>query len=467
MKTSLLLLFGSPAAIPVQPNETRVRGNEDMYGSWGWFIDQIADNNKDAKPTESVQTASPSARTSRRNRQNRQRVAPQGSHKVTDDNRFDWFNRNENRFNTNENANSGPVILSQRSSNPALVAGSVLTRGSDVSKSHTQNASNLSRTGNVQFIGSTSDNNALMYNTFVGEGSGFGSDRSITSFSAQSSNADFYSMYADEYEKNQDRTGNSNGALNYALNEKPSNQGYTFNTNVHSDHFNPWSDYTFTRVADGELLPVQVVNEWPSNTSTLGGAIFEVVNFIFGETGTCYINLPTAVYWFHVFNAHIDPSNSDPSSGVYAIVAANQAFEGKSTLDFIVNFQSDDLRFDGSQIELTCDSTDGWTSSIYSFPGNTVGDVARTNVRRPNDGNGFNDKKIIVEFPYNVEEFYVDDARLTVSTGGNDNTSGKTFEITGLTDSYLEEVWFGWNYVEGGWFTAADTSVSIFDDDTN
>ena len=70
-------------------------------------------------------------------------------------------------------------------------------------------------------------------------------------------------MYADEYEKNQDRTGNSNGALNYPLNEKPSNQGYTFNTNVHSDHFNPWSDYTFTRVADGELLPVE--NEYEAD----------------------------------------------------------------------------------------------------------------------------------------------------------------------------------------------------------
>ena len=68
---------------------------------------------------------------------------------------------------------------------------------------------------------------------------------------------------------------------------------------------------------------------------------------------------------------------------------------------------------------------------MYSFPGNTVGDVGRTNVRRPNDGNGFHDKKVIVEFPYNVEEFYVDDSRLTVSTGGADNTTGKTFTITG------------------------------------
>ena len=77
-----------------------------------------------------------------------------------------------------------------------------------------------------------------------------------------------------------------------------------------------------------------------------------------------------------------------------ALVAANQAFEGISTLDFIVNYQSDDLRFDASQIELSCDSTDTWVSALYSFPGNTVGDVGRTNVRRPNDGVGFHDKKV-------------------------------------------------------------------------
>merc|ERR1711993_76243 len=91
--------------------------------------------------------------------------------------------------------------------------------------------------------------------------------------------------------------------------------------------------------------------------------------------------------------------------GEYAIVAANQAFEGISTLDFIV------------------------------------------------------------EFPYNVSEFYLDDSRLTVSTDGENETSGKRFTIQGLSGTYLEEIWFGWNYNEASWFTAADTSVSIFDDE--
>ena len=79
---------------------------------------------------------------------------------------------------------------------------------------------------------------------------------------------------------------------------------------------------------------------------------------------------------------------------ILALVAANQAYEGVNTLDFIVNFQSDDLRFDASQIQLACDSTQTWTSSLSSFPGNTIGDVARTNIRRPADGNGFNNRRV-------------------------------------------------------------------------
>ena len=59
-----------------------------------------------------------------------------------------------------------------------------------------------------------------------------------------------------------------------------------------------------------------------------------------------------------------------------------------------MNFQSDDLRFDASQIQLACDSTQTWTSSLSSFPGNTIGDVARTNIRRPADGNGFNNRRV-------------------------------------------------------------------------
>lgn len=127
--------------------------------------------------------------------------------------------------------------------------------------------------------------------------------------------------------------------------EKPSSSGFTFQTSVERADYGHGSynsaideygsydpNYVPTPVVDNTPIPVSLTQEWPSNPNALGGAIFEVMNFIFGDAGTCYIRLPVAVYWFHVFNAHVDPIGSDPSSGVYALVAANQAFEGVSTL---------------------------------------------------------------------------------------------------------------------------------------
>ena len=412
MKTSLVLFLGA-GSVPVNQlvnnTEIRARRSDDTYGSWDWFISQIANDNKDAKPTESTPQTPPQ----RRNR-TFGRKQPVGSHGATDDSRFNFFYRNEENPPKATEEKEGPILLQARSSNPGLVAGSVLSRGKNKKNKNSGwnqfSITNPTNTGAVQFIGQSADNAALMYNAFAGgSGDDAGDDRSITSFSAGTQSADYYSIYADEYEKN-NLNNNQFGQITFAnQNDKPENREYTFNTQVQNTHFDPWAQYTQTRVNDGELLPVALVNEWPSNTQTLGGAIFEVMNFVFGEQGTCYINLPTAVYWFHVFNAHIDSSKSDPSSGVYgkknfskqtllkilALVAANQAFEGISTLDFIVNYQSDDLRFDASQIELSCDSTDTWVSALYSFPGNTVGDVGRTNVRRPNDGEGFHDKKVI------------------------------------------------------------------------
>ena len=127
--------------------------------------------------------------------------------------------------------------------------------------------------------------------------------------------------------------------------EKPSSSDFTFETSVERADYGHGSynsaidrygsydpNYVPTPVEDNTPIPVSLTQEWPSNPNALGGAIFEVMNFIFGDAGTCYIRLPVAVYWFHVFNAHVDPIGSDPSSGVYALVAANQAFEGVSTL---------------------------------------------------------------------------------------------------------------------------------------
>ena len=248
---------------------------------------------------------------------------PVGSHGATDDSRFNFFYRNDEKTGGAQ-PNQEPIMLQARSG-PAsgLVSGSVLSRGKNKKKNNGWNQfsiTNPTNTGAVQFIGQSADNNALMYNSFAGgSGDDSGADRSITSFSAAGAeSADYYSIYADEYEKNNLNSNNQFGQITFAnQEEKPQNREYTFNTQVQNTHFDPWAEYTQTRITDGELLPVGLVNEWPSNTQTLGGAIFEVMNFVFGEQGTCYINLPSAVYWFHVFNAHIDPSKSDPSAGIY------------------------------------------------------------------------------------------------------------------------------------------------------
>lgn len=77
--------------------------------------------------------------------------------------------------------------------------------------------------------------------------------------------------------------------------------------------------------------------------------------------------------------------------------------------DFIVNFIGDDYRFGAESIELSCDSSQKWTTSLLSFPGNTNGDKARTNVRAYD---GFDGKKVVIQFIYDVEGFYVDDPRI-------------------------------------------------------
>lgn len=243
---------------------------------------------------------------------------PSGSHAATDDSRFNFFYRNEQKPAAVPNVAKDEPIMLQARSGPLDIA-----RGKNKkNKGWNQfSITNPTNTGAVQFIGQSADSQALMYNSFAGGSGDGGDDRAITSFSATGGadeSADYYSIYADQYEKN-NLNGNSQfGQITFSSqNEKPQNREYTFNTQVQNTHFDPWAEYAQTRVNDGELLPVQLVNEWPSNTQTLGGAIYEVMNFVVGEQGTCYINLPTAVYWFHVFNAHIDPSKSDPSTGVY------------------------------------------------------------------------------------------------------------------------------------------------------
>lgn len=44
-----------------------------------------------------------------------------------------------------------------------------------------------------------------------------------------------------------------------------------------------------------------------------------------------------------------------------------------------MNFIGDDYRFNAADIELSCDSTNTWTTSLLSFPGNTLGEIYKIN----------------------------------------------------------------------------------------
>jgi len=435
--------------------------DKNFYGSWDWFIDQIAKENTAAEPTLSVvtTTVAPTRSTYRfqpRSFGSRASVSRFGGNfgsKVQENgedllaDKFAWFSRD--RPKPTPKPPQRPVqIMSRSGMGPGFFDQFGLSgRSNRISYDSLLDETFSRPFEEVQFL-PHSDGNAIMYNTFQETGSGDEPE-------------DIYNRQTITSFVNNDDVGrgkkNKNQYTNY-YDEKPSTDMFTFHTHVPNTHYDPSEYYVPTRVEDNTLLPVQLTQEWPSNENALGGAIFEVMNFIFGNTGTCYIKLPVAVYWFHVFNAHIDPTESDPSSGTYALIAANQAFEGVSTLDFIVNFIGDDYRFNAADIELSCDSTNTWTTSLLSFPGNTLGDVGRTNVRAVD---GFEGKKVVIQFIYDVENFHVDDKRLSVEPS---NGVGNTFTISGLSGTYLEEVWFEWNYEQGGWFSAADVLVGYFDE---
>lgn len=419
--------------------------DKNFYGSWNWFIDQIEKENSgpDVSLTSTPQIATPTKRSfSSNNFKIQPRALPSSSfssfrsinaktpikeEKNVLNDKFSWFN-------DRPKPTPKPIVDDFAFIQPR--AGGIF-QSYGLGQKELDDDDFFSQTPrDVQFL-PNSDGNAIMYNTFQELGSGEDPSNQYSSF---------------EVEKKK-----KNNQVDY----KPNQQSFTFHTNVENNYNNNYYDpsqvYQHTRVEDNTLLPVTLTQEWPSNDNALGGAIFEVMNFIFASTGTCYIRLPVAVYWFHVFNAHIDPTESDPSSGTYALIAANQAFEGVSTLDFIVNYIGDDYRFNAEDIELSCDSTNTWTTSLLSFPGNTNGDIGRTNVRSVD---GFEGKKVVIQFIYDVEGFYVDDQRLSVEPA---NGIGNTFTISDLSGTYLEEVWFGWLYQPGGWFSAADVLVGYFD----
>jgi hypothetical protein len=481
MKTGLILasLIQESSANPRVRRQGISPSDKGFYGSWDWFIDRIQKDSGITTTKRTTTTAAPtfqrsdflrtggsssfSSGNSRSSQgQGNTFKGPKGKQVLGED--IPWFRANQQPEKKFQQLLSdvGDVFKQQVSVNQQPSSNSRFSTRSGPSSVNNGFFKNngitrfeadgdaLVKPKPVQFIDDMG-RTALQYNAFdeIGSGDDKEDRPRTTSFSAE-----LPAMYKPDYSA-----------------EKPSSSDFTFQTSVERADYGHGSynsaidqygsydpNYVPTPVEDNTPIPVSLTQEWPSNPNALGGAIFEVMNYIFGDAGTCYIRLPVAVYWFHVFNAHVDPIGSDPSSGVYALVAANQAFEGVSTLDFIVNFIGDDYRFGAESIELSCDSSQKWTTSLLSFPGNTNGDKARTNVRAYD---GFDGKKVVIQFIYDVEGFYVDDPRIMFEPASG---IGNTFTLSQIDGTYLEELWFGWNYVPGGWFSAADVLVGYFDD---
>jgi len=195
----------------------------------------------------------------------------------------------------------------------------------------------------------------------------------------------------------------------------------------------------------GEEIPPGVVhpeNIWPSNDNTLGGGIFKYIPLQPIGNGTCTIQFPSPVAWFHVFNAHIR-ADSAVTSMVWKIVAANPTFEPSlddGSFSFAVQFNRG-FEFAANEITMTCNSDDEFTYAVYSFPQNHLQQSGRSNLRR-RDNVWDPTASYSLTFVSPVANFTVDDPRINVATYDNMN-----FLLSDVPDS-LEEVWFQFDYID-------------------
>jgi len=188
---------------------------------------------------------------------------------------------------------------------------------------------------------------------------------------------------------------------------------------------------------------------WPSNDHTLGGAMGHYRPADSIANGTCSVEFPTTVAWFHVFDAHIRAdAPSTPTN--WNLVAANPTFEPGTdgTFSYIVFFERGN-EFGMDEVEWNCDSSDEYTYAVYSFPQNYEQTDTRSNVRVK--GNSF-DANVVLSFASQVANFTVDDGRIAASSIDNMN-----FVLSDIPDS-LEEVWFQFTYT--GYFGSNEVGVN-------
>jgi len=186
---------------------------------------------------------------------------------------------------------------------------------------------------------------------------------------------------------------------------------------------------------------VHTENIWPANDNTLGGAIFSYIPLDPIGNGTCTINFPSTVAWFHVFDAHIR-ADSPVTSMVWKICAANPTFEpnqNDGSFTFAVQFNRG-FEFDWSEITMSCSSQDEYTYAVYSFPQNHLQQSGRSNLRVK--GNNWDpNESYVITFANQVGNFTVDDPRISVTT-----TDNMAFVLTDIPPS-IEEVWFEFEYL--------------------
>jgi hypothetical protein len=197
----------------------------------------------------------------------------------------------------------------------------------------------------------------------------------------------------------------------------------------------------FTGDTDKTPGVIYTDNIWPANDNTLGGAIFSYIPEEQIGNGTCTINFPSTVAWFHVFDAHIR-ADSPVTSMVWKICAANPTFEpnqNDGSFTFAVQFNRG-FEFDSSEITMTCSSQDEYTYAVYSFPQNHLQQSGRSNLRVK--GNQWDpNESYVITFANQVGNFTVDDPRVQVSTSDN-----MAFVLTDIPPS-IEEVWFEFEYL--------------------
>lgn len=195
---------------------------------------------------------------------------------------------------------------------------------------------------------------------------------------------------------------------------------------------------------DGGLIPSGVVHAdqiWPANDNTLGGGIFKYVPPSAVGNGTCTIQFPSAVAWFHVFDAHIR-ADAAVTSMVWKIVAANPTFEpnqADGSFTFAIQFNRG-FEFTEAEITMTCDEEDEYTYAVYSFPQNHLQESGRSNLRK-RDNQWDPAASYAITFASPVTNFVVDDPRIQVAT-----TDNMSFILTEIPAT-IEEVWFSFEYI--------------------